>query len=454
MISQANLLEMLAKTNYKRHQLPYSAKYTQHTYFDSKKQEMDEMIKQLDTLNKATTTGDMVIAFSADLETKYKAMVMVAETAPAGNINREGTADLTKAKRIDYDSYLTYNENEVITAPSIITGFLTPAASGFNILLYGNKNPESFYKALLVLSTPEFMIKNKYERNTEVLRIKKEMAFAVKKLYNSGKYNLLCNGLSARNGFVKDTMIHNLLNRENYVDMPICQIACDMFTKNIIIFDLAKKSYELYMTGPFDAILTGSVDLHSHFRQCSWFVMVQYQGAYLPVFCVDIKHLFRGEHIMTKLMADYEWTNPDLYVNKKCVVVPPACAVVVVAGGTNPGSSKADEPIVAIIKDTEQQPIVTPAIVTPAIVTPAIVTPAIITPAIVTPAIITPAIITPAIVTPAVKPAQLKPVTSYLLAELQQMAEDKGITHRKLTTKGTTTNKTKQELYDELLLVK
>ena len=23
---------------------------------------------------------------------------------------------------------------------------------------------------------------------------------------------------------------------------------------------------------------------------------------------------------MTKLMADYEWSNPDLYVNKKCVV--------------------------------------------------------------------------------------------------------------------------------------
>lgn len=237
MISQQRLIDCLsgASITGRKLRLPHSAKFTQLDYYETKKLEMDKAINQVDSLNKATNIGTVAANFSEDLSSKYKELMISAESNTSGGINREGTDDLAKAKRIDYNSFLSYNENEVISAPSTITHFLQSGAKSFKVLLYGNKNPESFFKALLILKMPEFMIKNKYERNAEVLRVKKEMAFAVSKLYHDGTYHLLGNGNSARLGFNKDKMVSNLLNKENYVDAPICQVACDIFKKNLIV---------------------------------------------------------------------------------------------------------------------------------------------------------------------------------------------------------------------------
>ena len=409
MISQHRLIEHLSSCGFipKKLHLPTSRQYTQRNYYEVKKLELDTVISQVNALNKVTNAGPIVDAFGPDLDAKYKELMSTADTNTTGGIHKEGTKDLVKAKRIDYESYLSYNENEIISAPSQVTNFLKEGAQGFNVLLYGNKNPESFYKALLILKMPEFMIKNKYERNAEVLRIKKEMAFAVKKLYHDGKYNLLCNGKSARVGFNKDKMIHNLLNKENYVDPTICQVAADFFKRNLIIYDLAKKSYELYIAGPFDAIFSGTIDPVTHFRNVSWLVMVQYQGAYLPVFCIDIHHLFPGSSIISQLMSNNEWSNPDFY---------------------RPLPEKAKP--VELVK-----PIVQPAVIIPE--------PAVIQPAIIEPAVIQPVSVTQQVV-------GLKPVGTYLLAELQQMAEVAGINTKKPAKSGGLTNKTKQELYDAL----
>jgi hypothetical protein len=422
MISQENLTQYLANTTFKKIILPSSDKFTQKDYYAIKKQEMDIAIQQLSNIDKLTSLGSIVHNFQDDLVHKYKELM---KTDTRDDTIKEGTVDLAKAKRVDYDTYLSYNENEMIPAPSIINGILVETGDGADtIRLYGNKNPESFYKSLLVLTAPDFMIKSKYERVAEICRVKKEIAFAVKNLFLSNKYNLLGNGSAGRIGFNKDKMIKNLLNLENYTDMPTFQVCADFMNKNMIIFDIAKKSFQLFISGPFDKLLTGSLDLVSHLRTLDWNMIILYNNAYLPVFCVNTHHLFKGGHIINRLMMEYEWSNPELYVNSKC-----RADVSTATNDSHVGSMK--------VESSDNQPSSTTNNVISNIQVEERVQ-----------SVTEPIAIT---LSKTLSFTDLKACKDYLLPELQNMAESLTIELKKPGSKGTFKNKTKQELYDELV---
>lgn len=426
MISQENLTQYLSNTNFKKIILPSSDKFTQKDYYSVKKQEMDVAIEQLNHLDKLTNIGSVITNFHEDLTHKYKEL-MKTDTRSNVSISqqrviREGTSDLTKAKRVDYESYLSYNENEMIPAPSLITNILMKdnqrGSDTPKLMLYGNKNPESYFKSMLVLGAPDFMIKSKYERTAEICRIKKEVAFAVQNLFHANKYNLLGNGNAGRLGFNRDKMVKNLLNLENYTDMPTFQVCADFMKKNTIIFDIVKKCFQLYITGPFDKLLTGSVDLVPYLRTLDWNIIIMYNNAYLPVFCVDTHHLFKGDHIINKLMTEYEWLNPELYVNSKCRAGLPIEPEI-----TIPINVETNNALSVSVEVNE--PLVTTPKKCPVEVIPS--------------------------ATHKLTLAELKPCSSYLLTELQNMAEADSIPIKKAGAKGAFKNKTKQELYDELV---
>lgn len=434
MISQDNLTQYLTNTNFKKIILPSSNKFTQKDYYAVKKEEMDTAIKHLTQLDKLTNIGSVINHFQEDLTQKYKDL-MKTNTRVDISTYKEGTTDLTKAKRIDYDTYLSYNENEMIPAPSLIVNILARngTGNGPKIMLYGNKNPESYFKSMLVLGEPDFMIKSKYERTAEICRVKKEVAFAVQNLFHANKYNLLGNGNAGRLGFNKDKMVKNLLNLENYTDAPTFQVCTDFMKKNIIIFDIAKKCFQLYITGPVDKLLTGAVDLVSHMRSLEWNMIVVYNNAYLPVFCVDTHHLFKGEHIINKLMTEYEWLNPELYVNAKCRVL-----------GSEPvdnGSNAIEEEVlirtsgpVEVMPNAEPITVTSTTMVSQSHAKPNHET-----------------VSDTVNVTATIANEELKPIATYLLNDLQNMADTHGIPIKKQGAKGTFKNKTKQELYDELV---
>lgn len=428
MISQDNLTQYLMNTNFKKIVLPSSDKFTQKDYYTIKKQEMDNAITQLTQLDKLTNIGGVINHFQDDLTQKYKDLMKVDSRASHAII-REGTQNFTKAKRIDYDLFISYNENEMIPAPSIITNILMHncnIGAAPKIMLYGNKNPESYFKSLLVLSAPDFMIKSKFERTSEICRVKKEVAFAVQNLFHANKYNLLGNGNAGRLGFNKDKMVKNLLNLENYTDAPTFQVCTDFMKKNIVIFDIAKKCFQLYIAGPVDKLLTGAVDLVSHLRTLNWNIIIMYNGAYLPVFCVDTHHLFKGEHIINKLMTEYEWLNPELYVNAKCRVL-----------GSEPINDGDDDVVIRRSGPVEVMANTEPFTVSQAHTVPNHETP--------------PETVSDTVnVTATIANEELKPVAAYLLNDLQNMADTHGISIKKQGAKGTFKNKTKQELYDEL----
>jgi hypothetical protein len=438
MISQDNLTQYMANTNFKKIILPSSDMFTQKDYYSVKKQEMDTAIEQLLHLDNLTNIGSVITNFQDDLNHKYKEL-MKADTRLNTSTIKEGTQDFTKAKRIDYETFLSYNENEMIPAPSIITNILMQheqKSIGSKIMLYGNKNPESYFKSMLVLGAPDFMIKSKYERTSDICRVKKEVAFAVQNLFHANKYNLLGNGNAGRLGFNRDKMVKNLLNLENYTDAPTFQICADFMKKNIIIFDIAKKYFQLYITGPFDKLLTGSVDLVSHLRSLDWNMIIMYNNAYLPVFCVDTHHLFNGEYIINKLMTEYEWLNPELYVNAKCrtgIPIEPE----------NEIRTDESQLLVHSLLSVPEREVRTSNWDSHSSVTPVVTT---VEPS---EAKSLPVEVMPC-ATHQLTLAELRPCTVYLLNDLQNMAETHGISTKKQGAKGTFKNKTKQELYDEL----
>ena len=460
MISQDNLAQYLTNTNFRKIVLPSSDKFTQKDYYSVKKQEMDIAIEQLTHLDKLTNIGSVINNFQEDLTHKYKDL-MKSDNRVDISTFREGTSDLTKAKRVDYETYLSYNENEMIPAPSFITNILAKNGSGVGsgpkIMLYGNKNPESYFKSMLVLGAPDFMIKSKYERTAEICRVKKEVAFAVQNLFHANKYNLLGNGNSGRLGFNKDKMVKNLLNMENYTDAPTFQVCTDFMKKNIVIFDIAKKCFQLYITGPVDKLLTGSVDLVSHLRALEWNMIVMYNNAYLPVFCVDTHHLFKGDYIINKLMTEYEWLNPELYVNAKCRSG--------FQNDTEPSTAESQLLVHSLLSGTEREVRVMDSrssVGVPIYRTPhGIIEPVVVNPITVddvkTHNITEPVVIKqlPVEIMPdasqTITYADLKPCASYLLTDLQNMSESLGISAKKPGAKGAFKNKTKQELYDELV---
>ena len=77
---------------------------------------------------------------------------------------------INNSNQIDYETYLNYAENEKIRLPELLNNiFSSTSNSEFNtlskdyhndnIFLYGNKNPESFFKSILILTKPEFITK-------------------------------------------------------------------------------------------------------------------------------------------------------------------------------------------------------------------------------------------------------------------------------------------------------
>lgn len=419
MISQEHLTQYLTNTNFKKIVLPYSDKVTQQDYYSIKKREMDMTINQLKNIDQLTNIGPVINNFQDDLNHKYR--TLMKSSANDTSTVKEGTTDLTKAKRVDYETYLSYNENEMIPVPTFISNILTGPKSTGNILLYGNKNPESYFKSLLVLGSPDFMIKSKYERIADICKIKKEIAFAVNNLFHNNKYNLLGNGNAGRLGFNKDKMIKNLLNQENYTDMSIFQVSIDFMKKNLIIFDIAKKNFQLFVHGPFDKLLIGTLDLVSHLRSLDWHMIIMYNNAYLPIFCVDTHHLFKGEHIINKLMTEYEWLNPELYVNVKCNITQD-----IQQFDNHPTESIMSEPCYT----SSAEPNITIPTQNNSVNTELQTSP---------------------VAMQTFTLSDLKPCKNYLLSDLQNLAEAFKLSIKKQSTTGAFKNKTKQELYDELV---
>ena len=131
---------------------------------------------------------------------------------------------------------ITYIENSIATTPSIlIDAFKSCHMNNDEWYIYGFKNPESLCKSLLILTTTDFMLKNKNDRRNDVLTIKREMAVNLDIFYKKLGYKSM--------KFNRTTMMESLMNKDNYITYDFMTLAADYYKVNIIILDIINGSY-------------------------------------------------------------------------------------------------------------------------------------------------------------------------------------------------------------------
>lgn len=388
MISTSKIIELTGKnTNrFKKIKLPNSKQFSQLTYFDVKKIELDYQRKLQESLDAQSPFNEIINGQKNSLQDTYQSMEKVNE-----NEQNEKEKRYLDQPDIDYESFIQFSENEKMKVPAILCNVFGNTLDSNHCYLYGHKNPDSFYKTILHLKEPDFIIKNKYEANQSILRIKKEIAFDFKNSWKKFKYNFI----TFEKSVTQDKTISNLLNKESYVDPVIIQSFCNYIKSNILVFNIIDKTFQMYYH-QWETSNYQDADYQTY-------LIIDYKGSYLPCLYVDNKHLFTQYHI-DNIIKQYEWTNKNMYTqfkNTKKLVKQEEISDNII-NPVNVDESTNFELQVSI-KETNNETKV-----------------------------------------------ELTNIKDYKLKDLQQLAESNGISIKKEGSQGKMKNKTKQELYDEL----
>ena len=294
MITAEDVISTLCNSKFKKIQLPASSKFSQFDCYEAKRREMELLVAGIKSLNEMTDIGEALNSDSIldELANQYGAHTLkVAD--PGSVLGSEKLATAT----IDYDTFISYQENELVSAPPAIMELMNGIAPTQRVFLYGLKNPESFYKAVLVASRPDFITKTKQNRVNDIFTFKKEIGMSVRDPARAKEYHRMSDP-----AFNPDTISGNLVDKETYVDDALAQATCDFVGRSLIVFDLVGKSFKTYRTGFWTNDRLGDA-----------YTLILYQGAYLPLIHVDTRNLLDGDALSTKLVSQFEHINRDQY---------------------------------------------------------------------------------------------------------------------------------------------
>jgi hypothetical protein len=303
MISSERLIQQLTATNFKKIALPKSDRFTQCDCYEAKKREMDLAIRNVDAVNRATDYPNLSTAAPVvtAMETAYSAMML-------NNVDGMLATEKLSTATIDFDTYMNFTENELLGLPEVVQRIVKQDAGKTldRVKIYGFKNPESFYKSLILVRTPEFATQTKFNRTQTIMKFKRELAFGANEIHRSHGYHRLLDPV-----FKLDQIVRNLIDRETYVDNGICQLACDFVKRSIIVFDVIGKKYSVFRHRP-------SVSSDQASELGPTYLLINYNGAYSPCIYVDTHNTFDGQALAMELAKQYEHTNQDMYkLNEK-----------------------------------------------------------------------------------------------------------------------------------------
>jgi hypothetical protein len=432
MISAERLIQQLTATNFKKIALPKSDRFTQCDCYEAKKREMDLAIRNVDAVNRGTDFPALVTSAPviSAMESAYSAMML-----NKGNVDGMlGTEKLSTAT-IDFDTYMNFTENELLALPEVVQRVIRTDTEKTldRVKVYGFKNPESFYKSLILVRSPEFATQTKFNRTQTIMKFKRELAFGANEIHRSHGYHRLVDPV-----FKLDQIVRNLIDRETYVDNGICQLACDFVKRSIIIFDVIGKKYSVFRHRPSVA----ADDQQDNIGPT--YFLINYNGAYSPCIYVDTHNTFDGQALAAELAKQYEHINQDMYTLNDKDSTP--------KGPKKPERSANAEPrldlLLKKIEDRERERNVTVVTECPMSAPPAPIEP--VTEQVADNPNPVDSAQPVANTTDTGSKTQLGPLKNYTLEQLQALATQYGIEVTKPNAKGTPVRKTKQVLYDEL----
>lgn len=294
MITAEDVITTLSNSKFKKIQLPTSSKFSQFDCYEAKRREMEVLVSGIKSLNEMTDIGEALNGDSILDELGRQYGEYALKVADPGSVL--GSEKLSTAT-IDYDTYLNYQENELVSAPPALMELVSGIAPTQRVFLYGLKNPESFYKAILVASRPDFITKTKQNRINDIFTFKKEIGISVRDPARAKEYIRITDP-----AFNPDTITANLVDKETYVDDAVAQATVDFVGRSIIVYDIVGKTFKTYRAGFWTNEQLGAA-----------YMLIHYQGAYLPMIHVDTKNLLDGDALAKRLVSQFEHTNRDQY---------------------------------------------------------------------------------------------------------------------------------------------
>lgn len=301
MISRQNLITQLeTNNNFKSIPLPHG-KFTQPTTKDILQMDKARLHNIRDELTNKTSLPDIIGQITPEtlqdwLKPKYTKNAN-NDVMQSGTISAADMLQQSANNQITYGAYMSFKENEKITLPQMILPlFSLDKQQQQSGMLYGMRNPDSFYKCILLLSNASYIINTKYKRDQDVLTLKTTISNAAKTIYDQLNYisklsNIPCTAQA----------LSNAITKENHTEPGVFQCCADYLEHPIYIVNMDDKKIHHYRC------------LDTQFDTRPGYVIVNYQGCYLPFYHAETQHLV---NIPLELMKQHGFRecntdNPD-----------------------------------------------------------------------------------------------------------------------------------------------
>jgi hypothetical protein len=272
MISIEKLIQAVSSFNEKPMNLPENPTFVQKTAYDLRREEL-EMQR---TLNEDKTQSAVNVVCDYTMSKDFGVKQLNRQNIQAQQLTPQITKPLQPA------SHFSYVENEVIDIPNTLTNVFKGVNKQVSEwYIYGLKNPNSFFKSVLMLNNPEYILKTNTDKVNYSITFKREVAIKLDTLYRQYKYQQW--------NFKKLDMVHQLLN-ENVINYALIIATADYIKRSLIILDISKKEYQIYIAQE---------------NSTSYYLIIKDGQTFLPIMNSNGNHIF-DEVLLNTIKSIYD----------------------------------------------------------------------------------------------------------------------------------------------------
>ena len=189
------------------------------------------------------------------------------------------------------ESLLMITENSTLDLPEIILTELNGVVDS-RYYIYGIKNPDSLYKSILLLTKPDFIIKNRNNRKNDILTFKKELSIHYDMFYKKFKYR--------QYKVNKVNLLNSLLNEDNYHTYDIMLYIADYLNSNILVIDIINFNYF-----SINNINNNLISQDKHENLNSFYVLIKYSNdTFLPLMNSEGGHFINSDALNKLVNSD------------------------------------------------------------------------------------------------------------------------------------------------------
>ena len=273
MIKIDTIISSLSNFKEKSYKLPTENKFTQKTAYQMKIDELEQIFNATDKELEEYIQSSMNITMQPN--NAFEQSIKIETNTPSNSTTNN-----------ELNNNLIFTEDEILNIPDAISclfnvGEHNNQYKDKDYYLYGIKNRESFFVAVVLLTKTDYIIKSKSEKNGAIISFKRELGLKLETCFSQFDYSKL--------KFKKGNMVSNLMN--DYITDYSLQLATvDYIKHDICIIDIDTKSYTY-----LNKTKVEDNDEPPSSNQKAFYIIVHTNNNYVPIMNSNGKHTFNKE---------------------------------------------------------------------------------------------------------------------------------------------------------------